>query len=171
PAPTGPWKLVALLGVALLLGTILAAVLGRVPTFEVELLSEPTGASVEVDGVPVPGTTPLRITHLGADQPHRLRLTLPGRWDWTGEISGRSGTTVHLRAELPPPSQVDGDSPPPRCRGERRAETPVPGRASPWPQLRNARAHAPDPGPGGRRRAPGGEGGPPARRTGARGAG
>ena len=114
PAPTGPWKLVALLGVALLLGTILAAVLGRVPTFEVELLSEPTGASVEVDGVPVPGTTPLRITHLGADQPHRLRLTLPGRPDWTGEITGRSGTTVHLRAELPPPSQVDGDSPAPR---------------------------------------------------------
>jgi eukaryotic-like serine/threonine-protein kinase len=114
PAPTGPWKLVALLGVALLLGTILAAVLGRVPTFEVELLSEPTGASVEVDGIPVPGTTPLRITHLGADQPHRLRLTLPGRSDWTGEISGRSGTTVHLRAELPPLSQVDGDSPAPR---------------------------------------------------------
>jgi eukaryotic-like serine/threonine-protein kinase len=114
PAPTRPWKLVALLGVALLVGTILAAVLGQVPTFEVELLSEPTGASVEVDGVPVPGTTPLRITHLGTDQPHRLRLTLPGRRDWTGEITGRSGTTVHLRAELPPPSQVVGDSPAPR---------------------------------------------------------
>ena len=57
PARTTAWKLVALLGVALLLGTILAAVLGRTPTFEVELLSEPTGASVEVDGTPVPGTT------------------------------------------------------------------------------------------------------------------
>ena len=114
PAPTRPWKLVALLGVALVLGTILAAVLGQMPTFEVELLSDPTGASVEVDGMPVPGTTPLRITHLGADQPHRLRLTLPGRPDWTGEITGRSGTTVHLRAELPPPSQVGGDSPAPR---------------------------------------------------------
>jgi serine/threonine protein kinase len=115
PARTGAWKLVALLGVALLLGTVLAAVLGRVPTFEVELLSEPTGASVEVDGMPVPGTTPLRITHLGADQPHQLRVKLPGRADWTGEITGRSGTTVHLRAELPPPpSQVGGDSPAPR---------------------------------------------------------
>ena len=110
---TGPWKLVALLGVALLLGTILAAVLGRAPTFEVELLSEPTGASVEVDGTPVPGTTPLRITHLGADQPHHLRVSLPGRPDWTGEITGRSGTTVHLRAELPPALQVGGDSPAP----------------------------------------------------------
>jgi hypothetical protein len=114
PSPhprTGPWKLVALLGVALLVGTILATVLGRSPTFEVELLSEPTGASVEVDGTPVPGTTPVRITHLAADQPHQLRVKLPGRPDWTGEITGRSGTTVHLRAELPPPPQVGGDSP------------------------------------------------------------
>ena len=111
PAHTGPWKLVSLLGVALLLGTILASVLGQVPTFEVELRSEPTGARVEVDGASVPGTTPLRITHLGADQPHQLRVKLPGRLDWTGEITGRSGTTVHLRAELPPEPQVGGDSP------------------------------------------------------------
>ncbi len=113
PARTRPWKLVAMLGVALLLGTVLALVLGTVPTFELELLSEPTGARVEVDGTPVPGATPLRITHLGADQPHQLRVMLPGRSDWTGEISGRSGTTVHLRAELPP-AQVGGDSPLPR---------------------------------------------------------
>src|SRR5262249_45998728 len=89
-AHTRPWKLVALLGLALLLGTILAAVLGRSETFEVELLSEPTGASVEVDGTPVPGTTPLRITHLAADQPHQLRVKLSGRPEWTGEITGRS---------------------------------------------------------------------------------
>ena len=108
-----PWLLVGLLGVALVLGTILAAVLGRVPTFELELRSEPTGASVEVDGSPVPGTTPLRITHLGADQPHQVRVKLQGRPDWTGEIRGRSGTTVHLSADLPPP-QVLGDSPAPR---------------------------------------------------------
>ncbi len=114
PAPTMAWKVVALLGVALLLGTILAAVLGRAPTFEVELLSEPTGASVEVDGASVPGTTPLRITHLGADQPHQLRVKLPGRPEWTGEITGRSGATVHLRAELRPAPQVPGDSPAPR---------------------------------------------------------
>ncbi|HVP62604.1 MAG TPA: serine/threonine-protein kinase [Myxococcaceae bacterium] len=113
-ARTRPWKLVALLGVALLIGTVLASVLGRVPTFEVELLSEPSGASIEVDGTPVPGTAPLRITHLRADQPHQLRVTLPGRSDWTGQITGRSGTTVHLRAELPPPAQVGGDSPAPR---------------------------------------------------------
>jgi serine/threonine protein kinase len=116
PAPpeTRPWKLVALLGVMLFLGIILAEVLGRAPTFEVELLSEPTGASVEVDGTPVPGTTPLRITHLGADQPHQLRVKFPGRSEWTGEITGRSGTTVHLRAELPPAPEVGGDSPAPR---------------------------------------------------------
>ncbi len=111
---SGPWKLVSLLGVALLLGTVLASVLGQVPTFELELRSEPSGASTEVDGSPVPGTTPLRITHLSADQPHQLRVTLPGRSDWTGQVSGRSGTTVHLRAELPPPAQVGGDSPAPR---------------------------------------------------------
>lgn len=112
--PTRPWKLVALLGVALVLGTVVAAVLGRTPTFELELRSEPSGAAVEVDGAPVPGSTPLRITHLDADQPHQLRVRLPGRPEWTGEISGRSGTTVHLRAELPPPSQVGMDSPGPR---------------------------------------------------------
>ncbi len=68
PARSRPWQLVALLGVALVIGTILAAVLGRVPTFELELRSEPTGARVEVDGTPVPGTTPMRITHLAAEQ-------------------------------------------------------------------------------------------------------
>ncbi len=97
PARSRPWQLVALLGVALVLGTVLAAVLGRVPTFELELRSEPTGARVEVDGSPVPGTTPLRITHLAAEQSHQVRLKLPGRAEWTGEINGRSGTTVHLR--------------------------------------------------------------------------
>jgi len=110
PAPTRPWKLVALLGLALGLGTILALVLGQVPTFELELRSDPTGAAVEIDGSPVPGTTPLRITHLVADQPHQVRVRLKGRPDWTGEISGRPGTTVHLRAELPEP-QVAPDSP------------------------------------------------------------
>lgn len=110
PAPSRPWQLVALLGVALVLGTILAAVLGRVPTFELELRSEPTGASVEVDGAPVPGTTPLRITHLSASESHQVRLRLAGRPEWTGDVSGRSGTTVHLTAELPTP-QVVPDSP------------------------------------------------------------
>jgi serine/threonine protein kinase len=110
PAATRPWKLVVLLGVALVLGMVLASVLGRVPTFELELRSEPTGATVEIDGSPVAGTTPLRITHLGADRLHQLRVHLPGRPDWTGEISGRSGTTVHLRAELPA-AQVAPDSP------------------------------------------------------------
>ena len=112
PARTRPWKIVALLGAALLVGTVMAEVLARSPTFEVELHSEPTGASVEVDGSPVPGATPLRITHLDADQPHQLRLRLPGRPEWTGEITGRSGTTVHLRAALPEPAQVGPDSPP-----------------------------------------------------------
>jgi eukaryotic-like serine/threonine-protein kinase len=114
PPRTRPWKLVALLGLTLLVGTFLAAQLGQAPSFELELHSEPPGASVEVDGAPVAGTTPLRITHLGADQPHQLRMTLPGRPDWTGEISGRSGTTVHLRAELPAAPQVGADSPAPR---------------------------------------------------------
>ncbi|MGZ6133986.1 MAG: serine/threonine protein kinase [Myxococcaceae bacterium] len=113
PARSRPWQLVALLGVALVIGTILAAVLGRVPTFELELRSEPTGARVEVDGSPVPGTTPMRITHLAAEQSHQVRLRVPGRAEWTGEINGRSGTTVHLQAELPPP-QVTPDSPAPR---------------------------------------------------------
>ena len=126
PARTTPWKLVALLGVALLLGTILAAVLGRAQTFEVELLSEPTGASVEVDGTPVPGTTPLRITHLGADQPHQLHVKLAGRSEWTGEITGRSGTTVHLRAELPAAPQVPGDSPDSALTGPPPPGTPRP---------------------------------------------
>jgi len=112
PASTGAWKLVALLGAALVLGTAVVALLGRAPIFEVELLSEPTGAAVEVDGTPVPGTTPLRITHLHADEPHQLRVRLAGRPDWTGEISGRSGTVVHLRAELPPAPEVPADSPP-----------------------------------------------------------
>ena len=108
-----PWQLLALLGVALLLGTILAAVLGRVPTFELELRSEPTGASVEVDGTPVPGTTPLRITHLAAGQSHQVRVRLPGRAEWTGDVSGRSGTTVSVKAELRSTQVAPGSPVPP----------------------------------------------------------
>src|SRR5262249_3211725 len=108
-----PWKLVALLGVALLLGTILAAVLGRPSTFQVELLSEPTGASGEVDGPGAPATAPLLTPPAAAARPHRLRPTLPGRPEGTGKIPGRSGTTVPPRPELPPPPQAGGDSPAP----------------------------------------------------------
>jgi tRNA A-37 threonylcarbamoyl transferase component Bud32 len=108
-----PWLLLGLAGVALVLATLVAALLGRVPSFELELRSEPTGARVEIDGAPVSGTTPLRITHLRADRSHQVRLRVDGRPDWTGEINGRSGTMVHLTAELPPGPLPAGSPAPP----------------------------------------------------------
>jgi eukaryotic-like serine/threonine-protein kinase len=104
PVPHGRrWAMLGVGGVALLVGVVLAATLGRSPTFDLELRSEPPGASVEVDGQAVPGATPLRIHGLGPAQAHKIRVRMPGRQDWTGEVRGLSGTTVRLQADLAEP--------------------------------------------------------------------
>jgi eukaryotic-like serine/threonine-protein kinase len=97
------WAALWVGGVALLVGVLLAATLGRSPTFDVELRSDPPGASVEVDGRPVPGATPLRIHGLGTAQGHKIRVRMRGRQDWTSEVRGLSGTTVRLQADLAEP--------------------------------------------------------------------
>jgi hypothetical protein len=63
--------------------------------------------------VALEGTTPLRITHLGADHRHQLQLALPGRRAWVGEVTGRSGATVQLTAQL---VAADVDPPSPATR-------------------------------------------------------
>jgi hypothetical protein len=118
PAPPRPtrrwvWPVLAVVSLALLVGAVLAGTVGRAPTFDVELRSDPSGASVRVDGTAVEGTTPLRITQLGADQRHKLQLALPGRREWVGEVSGRSGATVQLTAQ-PVTTEADPASPPAR---------------------------------------------------------
>jgi serine/threonine protein kinase len=97
------WAMLGVGGVALLVGVALAAMLGRSPTFDVELRSDPPGATVEVDGQAVLGATPLRIHGLGTAQGHKIRVRMPGRQDWTGEVRGLSGTTVRLQADLAEP--------------------------------------------------------------------
>jgi hypothetical protein len=116
PAPSPRrwgWAVLAVVSFALLVGAVLAGTVGRPPTFDLELRSEPSGATVQVDGVALGGTTPLRITHLGADHRHQLQLALPGRRDWVGEVAGRPGTTVQLTAQLVP-AEVGATSPPAR---------------------------------------------------------
>ena len=111
-APSGrAWAVLAVVSLALLLGAVLAGTLGRTPTFDLELRSDPSGATVRVDGVDVGGTTPLRITHLEADHRHQLQLRLTGRREWVGEVAGRPGTTVQLTAQLES-SEVQTTSPP-----------------------------------------------------------
>ena len=116
PAPSPPrwgWPVLAVVSLALIVGAVLAGTLGRTPTFDLELRSDPSGATVRVDGVALGGSTPLRITHLGAEQRHQLQLDLPGRRRWVGEVAGKPGTTVQLTAQLLP-VEVEATSPPAR---------------------------------------------------------
>jgi hypothetical protein len=63
--------------------------------------SEPPGAAVTLDGVPVPGATPLLVERLRLAAPHALRVSAPDRRDVTLELPAerRPFRTVHARLE------------------------------------------------------------------------
>jgi hypothetical protein len=69
--------------IGLLLLFVLLGVLGALvawesaPSATIEVLSEPTGARVRINGAWQPGTTPLRVSGLRRGTRYRLRVALP----------------------------------------------------------------------------------------------
>jgi eukaryotic-like serine/threonine-protein kinase len=87
-----------------------AVIATRPATFSLSVASIPEGATVEVDGQPVHGATPLTVTDLSSASPHRLTVHRPGHPDWSTTVSGEAGTVRAVTANLAPEG-VPGASP------------------------------------------------------------
>nr|WP_246356949.1 serine/threonine-protein kinase [Pyxidicoccus fallax] len=96
--------LVALMAMAAML------VMGNTGTFSVELSSTPPGATIRVDGRPLPSRTPALITHLPADTEHLLEVHVTGMVPWSQMVRAERGTTLAVHARLRP--RAAGASPP-----------------------------------------------------------
>ena len=94
-----PVGIAFLAGVLALLGVLFVA---RPSTMEVRLTSNPAGAAVSVDGSEATTPTPLRISQLAADRPHRIEVRLEGHAPWVREVLPTPGAKVELHAELEP---------------------------------------------------------------------
>ncbi len=82
----------------------------------VDIVSVPPGAAVTLDGKPVPGLTPLKISGVEAGKPHEIVVSMEGRISWSTRIEPSADENVSLAARLEPASVV---RPPP---GVRRAQ-------------------------------------------------
>jgi serine/threonine protein kinase len=86
-------------------------VMGNTGTFSVELSSTPPGATIRVDGRPLPSRTPALITHLPADAEHLLEVHVTGMVPWSQTVRAERGTTLAVHARLRP-RVAPGASPP-----------------------------------------------------------
>nr|WP_225937543.1 serine/threonine-protein kinase [Myxococcus sp. RHSTA-1-4] len=77
-------------------------VMGNTGTFSVELSSTPPGATIRVDGRPLPSRTPALITHLPADSEHLLEVHVTGMVPWSQTVRAERGTTLAVHARLRP---------------------------------------------------------------------
>ncbi|QSQ24028.1 protein kinase [Pyxidicoccus parkwayensis] len=82
--------------------TVMGAMLtmGNTGTFSVELSSTPPGATIRVDGRPLPSRTPALITHLPADGEHLLEVHVTGMVPWSQTVRAERGTTLAVHARL-----------------------------------------------------------------------
>ncbi|MFP2934700.1 PEGA domain-containing protein, partial [Pyxidicoccus sp. 3LG] len=85
-----------------LLITVVMLASGRTGTFSVELSSTPPGATIRVDGRPLPSRTPALITHLTADAEHLLEVHVTGMVPWSQTVRAERGTTLAVHARLRP---------------------------------------------------------------------
>ncbi len=79
--------------------------MGNTGTFSVELSSTPPGATIRVDGRPLPSRTPALITHLPADGEHLLEVHVTGMVPWSQMVRAERGTTLAVHARLRPRAQ------------------------------------------------------------------
>jgi hypothetical protein len=86
---------------ALVAGFVVFAV-GYFGGADLQLISNPPGAKVVVDGRPATSVTPVLITGLDPDAPHTLQVESPGMKAWTDQVSLQRGATVTVHAELEP---------------------------------------------------------------------
>jgi hypothetical protein len=64
------------------------------------VLSEPEGATIEIDGKRMPGKTPQLIDKVCAGKRHVVRVQAIGYRTWRKEVGVKRGKVLNLRAEL-----------------------------------------------------------------------
>jgi serine/threonine protein kinase len=122
-----PVGIAFLAGAAVLLG---AMHLIRPDPMEIRLTSEPSGATVSVNGVEATTPTPVRISSLPSDRSHRIEVHLPGHSPWVREVLPAPGAEVELSATLEPllpegapaPTLPDGELSPEALESEEGAD-------------------------------------------------
>ncbi len=67
---------------------------------QVSVITTPAGATVTLDGRPVPGTTPLTLKKVSSQSEHTLVASYPGRQDWTKTFRVRTNKKLELNASL-----------------------------------------------------------------------
>jgi len=85
----------------------------------VDVVTDPTGAAVEVDGAPK-GRSPIMGLELPARKPHRIEVKLSGYKTWSTRVTPSSGRNPTVMATLTPVASA------PVARAEQQADTTVP---------------------------------------------
>jgi serine/threonine protein kinase len=74
---------------------------GHKATGQARVVTDPPGASLSLDGKPVPGVTPLTLTELEAERDHALVATLQGYSSWRQTFRVKAGGSLTLEGKLP----------------------------------------------------------------------
>ena len=117
------WLLLGAPVAVVLAATAVMLAMGSTGTFSVELSSTPPGATIRVDGRPLPSRTPALITHLPADTEHLLEVHVTGMVPWSQTVRAERGTTLAVHARLRP-RVAPGASPPGVMASRPRAPPP-----------------------------------------------
>jgi hypothetical protein len=72
----------------------------RVPA-TLEIISDPAGASVKVNGALQPHRTPIKLTGLQVDASYELRVELPGYLPWEASYRASAGPVQHIAVLKP----------------------------------------------------------------------
>lgn len=103
PSPPLPrWVFIGLPALTALVAALGVVVLSRPATFSVQLGSDPPGASISLDGKPLPKVTPALLEGLSASQAHHLELRAPGMKPWQEDVRQEKGVTTQVFAQLTP---------------------------------------------------------------------
>lgn len=110
--PSGSGARIAMIVIAgvLLAGLVglgAVAVLGTGPPPAIEVISSPTGASVSVDGRPMPGVTPLLVEEgIESGRTYRVDVTMAGYQPWSAQLSPTEGPLRQFVVLAPLPATL-----------------------------------------------------------------
>ncbi len=125
PKPAGfPWgRTLGLLAAATAAGFAAVSVWQTLQQATLEVVSDPPGAEVVVDGKAVPGRAPVKLSGLPGDRTMRVEVLAPGHAPWKNEVPIKVGQHLVVEARLvllpppeppPKPKPVEPPPPPPR---------------------------------------------------------
>ncbi len=111
------WWILALVMLVILAAATTTATILLIPREDppqVEILTTPLGASVALDGKPVPGRTPLTLREaLVAGRAYRVEVSMPGFETWVSTFQAQPGRMQQLVIMVPLRATLHVDSDPP----------------------------------------------------------